>query len=236
MRLVCILPAHNEASVLARTVENVSAWGGRMFPGDEVRVVISENGSSDGTAGIAEGLASSKTDIQAVISKTPGKGGAIKRGAAVADADIYIAMDCDLSTNLETAAKLVEAVRGGADLAIASRRMPDSKVARPLLRRLSTWTYSTIVSRYLGLGVRDAHCGCKAWSRDFRDRVLSTVADDGFFFDTELLARARKAGSRVVEIGAEWSEPAGRKSTVKMVPTAMSFLRKLPALKKLLGL
>jgi hypothetical protein len=232
MKIVCILPTHNESETLARTIGSVVRWMQARFSNYDCVTVISENGSSDDTAAIARSLAETLPNVRAISSLSPGKGGAIKRAASAFEADIFIAMDCDLSTGFATAEALVSAVRSGADLAIASRRMPGSRVTRPVLRRLMTWAYSTVASRYLDLGIRDMQCGCKAWSRSFREGVLKDVADDGFFFDTELLVRARKAACRIEEIAAEWHEPPGRKSTVRLFPTAVSFLRKLVALKK----
>jgi len=232
MRIACVLPAHNEAASLSGAVAAVRRWGNDRFPGCEFEIVISENGSHDGTDAIAGYLAKSGPDVSAVVSSQAGKGGAVKRGLASVDADAYLVMDVDLSTDFDSAARLVDLVRGGTDLAIASRRMQDSQVRRSALRRAMTWAWSSLASFYLGLGVRDIHCGCKALSRTVRDVVVPHVRDEGFFFDTELLARARRLGLLVAEIGVAWEEPDERRSSVPKFATAWEFLRKLPRLKR----
>jgi dolichyl-phosphate beta-glucosyltransferase len=230
MKIAVILPVHDEAPVLGKAVETVLAWGRRY--GQGFAMIVSENGSKDGTLAAARASAAGRQGITVISSPEPGKGGAIKRGLAACDADVCLAMDIDLSTDLSSASRLIEAVEAGADLAIASRRMPDSSVERPLLRKIITATYGRLTEALLGLGVRDAQCGCKAFSRKAKDLAVSSVRDDGFFFDTELLARAAKSGLSIAEIGVRWHEPAGRKSKVKIMATSTAFLRKLTALRR----
>ena len=118
-------------------------------------------------------------------------------------------------------------------LVIASRRMPGSEVERSRSRKLVTAAYAWLTDAALGLGVRDAQCGCKILSRRVRDEVLPAVADDGFFFDTELLARAKASGFRIVEVPVRWTERrTGRGSSVRILRTSLEFLRKLSMLRR----
>lgn len=231
MRLAVIIPAHDEAAVIARSVRAVRAWADRAFPGDDVELVVSENGSSDATRVTACRLLGELPRLRLIVSSDPGKGGAVKRAASAVAADAYLFMDADLSTDLGSAAALVAAVRRGADLAAASRRLPSSVVLRPAGRRFATSVYAALAGAALDLGVRDLQCGCKAFSRRVRDAILPAVASDGFFFDTELIARVRAAGFSLEEIGVRWVEPSGRRSTVKVLATGLDFLGKLAALR-----
>lgn len=234
MKVAIILPVHNEEAVLKRSVERVHTWAGRRFGADGFRLVISENGSFDGTRVLARALLKTFPDALLVESDRPGKGGAIKRGAAAVEADAYLFMDIDLATELDSAERLIEAVRRGADLAIGSRRCSESEVRRPALRRFLTKAYADIVSRSIGFDVRDAQCGCKAFSRRLRDEILSRVGDERWFFDTELLARTLRAGLDIEEIGVRWNErhEPGRKSKVRLVSTGLVFLKKLADLRR----
>ena len=233
MRVVCIIPAHDEAAILETNAKNVWAWGRDAFSETFV-LVLSENGSSDSTAWVAKLLEKILPGTIAISSKTAGKGGAIKRAAAAVDADAYLFMDADLSTDLTSAEDLVRAVASGADCAIGSRRTSGSEVRRPFLRKLITRVYAACAEALLRLGVRDAQCGCKAFSRRVRDEVLPAVQDDGFFFDTEFLARLRRKDSRLEEIGIRWSERsrASGGSKVKLFSTGFEFLKKAAALRK----
>lgn len=246
MRVAAVIPAHDEAAILEGNAKKVWAWGRAAF-GPEFALVLSENGSTDSTAWVARLLEKVLPGTVAVSSKLPGKGGAVKRGAAAVDADVYLMLDADLSADLASAEALVRAVASGhvkpdghvasADAAVGSRRLPGSIAERKLIRRLATAAYAAAARAALGLRIRDLQCGCKAFSRRVRDEVLPQVKDDGFFFDTEFLARLAKGGFRVEEIPVRWTDQAvpGRASKVKLLANGLDFLRKLAALRKDLG-
>lgn len=233
MRVACIIPAHDEAAILEANAKRVWSWGREVF-GETFALVLSENGSHDSTAWVAKLLEKILPGTVAISSKSAGKGGAIKRAAAAVEADTYLFMDADLSSDLSSAAGLVRAVASGADCAIGSRRASGAEVHRPLSRRLMTWAYALCAQTLLHLGVRDAQCGCKAFSRHVRDEVLPLVRDDGFFFDTEFLARLRQKDAHLEEIGIRWSERprASGASKVKVFSTGLDFLKKAAALRK----
>ncbi len=236
MRLAVIIPAHDEAAILEANAKKVWEWGWSAF-GDGFTLILSENGSHDSTAWVAKLLEKLLPGAVALGSKEAGKGGAIKRAAAAVEADVYLFMDADLSADLASAEILVRAVEAGADCAIGSRRASGAEVRRPFVRKYVTSAYAAVAQTVLGLGVRDPHCGCKAFSRRVRDEVLPTVQDDGFFFDSEFLARLRKAGMRIEEIGIRWSERphASGPSKVRLFATGFEFLKKAAALRKDLG-
>lgn len=237
MRVAAIIPAHDESTILEENAKRVWAWGRDAFPpeadplsaGGNFILILSENGSTDSTAWLARLLEKLLADCVAIVSKEPGKGGAIKRAAAAVEADVYLMMDADLSADLESAKKLVEAVQAGADIAVGSRRTPDARVERPLARWVATAVYAAAAQAALGLSIRDLQCGCKAFSKRVRDGLLPDLREDGFFFDTEFLAKAKRAGMRVDELGVRWSEMPSKKrrSKVKLLPTGIAFLRKL---------
>lgn len=233
MRVAAVIPAHDEAEVLETVVKRVSAWG-RAAYGPEFAVVISENGSRDATAWLARLLEKLPLGAVAVSSPEAGKGGAVKRGAAAVEADVYLMLDADLSADLGSAATLVAAVAGGAGIAIGSRRMEGSSAERAAVRKIATAAYAALARTALGLRFRDLQCGCKAFSREVRDALLPQVRDDGFFFDTEFLARSERAGVRVEELPIRWSDRSapGRGSKVRLVRNGLDFLRKLLVLRR----
>ena len=236
MRVAAIIPAHDEAAILERNAKRVSWWGREAY-GDGFALVLSENGSTDSTAWVARLMEKLLPETLAVTSTEPGKGGAVKRAAAEAEADVYLMMDADLSADFASAEALVRAVEAGADAAVGSRRLEGAVVERPFVRRLATAVYALAARLALGLRVRDLQCGCKAFSRRVRDEVLPRVEDDGFFFDTEFLARLARGGFRIEEIPVRWTDRSapGRVSKVRLLPNGIDFLKKLASLRKDLG-
>lgn len=235
MQITLLIPAHDEAAILEANAKKVWEWGRKTY-GEGFTLVLSENGSRDNTAWVAKVLEKALPGTIAISSKTAGKGGAIKRGAAAADADIFVFLDADLSVDLASAERLISAIAGGVDLAIGSRRVQGAEVDRPLLRKIVTSAYAFVAESLLRLGVRDPQCGCKAFSRRVRDEIVLAVQDDGFFFDSELLARARGRGMKIEELPVRWidrSRSSGA-SKVRLVATSIRFLKKTAALRKAL--
>lgn len=233
MDTVFVIPAHDEEAVLEDAVTRLDRWAEGRFGPDGYAIVISENASDDATALLASRLAKDLPRVVLLSSDMPGKGAAIRWGMSVLDADRYVMMDADLSVDLDSVGRMLD-ISDGEALVIASRRMPGAEVERPLFRKAVTAVYATLLDAALGLGVRDAQCGCKIVPRRVRDAVLPEVADDGFFFDTELLARARKGGWLIVEVPVRWTErgPGGRGSSVRIMRTSLDFFRKLARLKR----
>ncbi|HTK60678.1 MAG TPA: glycosyltransferase [Candidatus Baltobacteraceae bacterium] len=233
MRVAAIIPAHDEAAILERNAKRVSWWGAETY-GEGFALVLSENGSTDSTAWVARLVERLLPSTTVVTSSSPGKGGAVKRAAAAVDADVYLMMDADLSADFASAEALVSAVASGADAAIGSRRMAGAVVDRPFVRRLATATYAAAARAVLGLRVEDLQCGCKAFSRRVRDEILPKVRDDGFFFDTEFLARLARGGFRIEEMPVRWTDRSapGRASKVRLFSNGLDFLKKLASLRK----
>ena len=96
--------------------------------------------------------------------------------------------------------ELVESVRSGEyDMATGSRWLPDSEADRPAKRGVPSLGYNRLVGLFLRSDVRDHQCGFKAFDRDVLFDVLADVEDEHWFWDTEVLVRAQRAGYRVRE-------------------------------------
>ena len=139
-------------------------------------------------------------------------------------ADVVVYMDVDLSTDLAALLPLVAPlVSGHSDLAIGSRLAPGARVVRRPLREILSRGYNLLLRVVLNPRVDDAQCGFKAIRADAARAVLPQVQDDNWFFDTELLVRARSAGLRIIEIPVRWTDDLD--SRVAIVPTAIEDLR-----------
>ncbi len=130
----------------------------------------------------------------------------MKRGFESSRGDFIGFLDADLSAKSSQLLKLFEIVeKGDADLAIGSRELPGSvlPVKQPIHRRALGSAYSIFARILFGLKIRDFQCGCKAFTRDLWKKI--DVDADGFVFDTELIARSKDKGLRILEVPIEWS-------------------------------
>ncbi|HSK18824.1 MAG TPA: dolichyl-phosphate beta-glucosyltransferase [Longimicrobiales bacterium] len=213
-----VIPVLNEAHVLERSVDTVRAFLSENFA-HRWRVVIVDNGSTDGTGEIAERLAARYSDVAYHHLAKRGRGSALRHAWTRSSADVVCYTDVDLSTELAALPKIVDAILvDGYDLATGSRLMRESRTRRSLKREAISRAYNLLLKAVLFTSFSDAQCGFKAVSRRIVERVVPEVKDTCWFFDTELLVLAEKWGYRIKDVPVIWIEDDD--SRVKIVRTA----------------
>jgi glycosyltransferase involved in cell wall biosynthesis len=218
-----VVPAHDEIRVLDATVRALHRHLDRHATGPWL-VTIAENASTDGTAVLADRLASELPGVRALHTADPGRGRALREAWTTSTAAVVAYMDADLSTDLAALSPMIDAIASGrADVAIGSRLVPGAAVDRRVGREAISRTYNRIVRTVLGAEFRDAQCGFKALRRDVAEQLLPHVRDQGWFFDTELLLLAQRHGLRIEEIPVRWVDDPH--SSVRIIPTAVADLR-----------
>lgn len=237
MKIVIAIPAYNEALILANNSQILLDFCQKNIAPDEFVIVIANNNSSDQTGRIADQLAHKHTAIKHLFLAQQGKGLAIAAVWQKYEADIYVFMDADLSTDLSALPQLISGLKNGADAVIGSRRHSQSQIKRSLLRRFISLSYSRFFKVLFKTKISDLPCGFKAVNRQIRDEVLPQVKNTGFFWDTEFLILAEKKGFIIEEIPIAWSEftSFGRKSRVNILKTSWEYIKQSFLLKKRLG-
>ncbi len=218
-----VVPVYNEADELAASVRRLDAYLAEHFPYD-YRVVIADNASTDDTWPIAQQLAGAHSRVWAVHLDAKGRGRALRQAWLASDADVVAYMDVDLSTDLKALLPLVAPlVSGHSDVAIGTRLARGSRVSRGPKREFISRSYNLILRTALGASFSDAQCGFKAVRGDVARRLLPLVEDNNWFFDTELLVLAQRAGLRIHEVPVDWVDDPG--TSVDIVATAREDLR-----------
>ena len=200
-----ILPTYNEAE----NIEAILAAAGEVLAAaapDGFRVLVVDDGSPDGTGRIADRLAGEYAWVE-VLHRTEknGIGPAYLAGFRHAldhGADYVMEMDSDFSHDPADLARLLAAVRDGADLALGSRYVPGGGVTDwGLLRRFVSEGGSTYARWILRLRVRDLTGGFKCFRREVLEEIhFDGVRSQGYAFQVELTYRAARAGFRIVEV------------------------------------
>jgi putative flippase GtrA len=133
-------------------------------------------------------------------------------------------MDVDLSTDLAALLPLVAPlISGHSDLAIGTRLARGSRVVRGFKREAISRGYNLLLRGTLAARFSDAQCGFKAIRKDVAEQLLPLVHDTGWFFDTELLVLAERAGLRIHEVPVDWVDDPD--SRVDLLRTALADLR-----------
>jgi dolichol-phosphate mannosyltransferase len=200
-----ILPTYNEAE----NISSIVGAAGEVLAGaapEGHRVLIVDDGSPDGTGQIADRLAAEHDWVRVLHrAEKNGIGPAYIAGfkhALAQGAGYVMEMDSDFSHDPADLARLLEAVRDGADVALGSRYVPGGGVSDwGLLRRFISEGGSTYARIVLGLQVRDLTGGFKCFRRAVLETIeLGRVRSRGYAFQVELTYRAVQAGFRVVEV------------------------------------
>ncbi|WP_414639067.1 glycosyltransferase [Actinophytocola sp.] len=220
-----MIPVYNEERALPGCVQVLHEFLGAQFPFDWT-IVIVDNASTDDTATVANGLAEQFDRVRVRRLERKGRGLALRETWRASTATVVVYMDVDLSTGLDALLPLVAPlVNGHSDIAIGSRLAPGARTVRGPKREFVSRCYNGLIRLTHGAGFSDAQCGFKAARTDTIRPLLDHVADDAWFFDTELLLLAEFNGLRVHEVPVDWVEDVD--SRVDVVGTARDDIRGL---------
>jgi putative flippase GtrA len=218
-----VVPVRNEERDLAPSVRRLASYLRESFP-FSARITIADNGSTDGTWAIADQLARELPPVRAVRMELPGRGRALRAIWSQSEAEVLAYMDVDLSTDLNALLPLVAPLLSGhSDVAIGTRLARGSRVIRGPKRELISRSYNLLLRTLMGARFSDAQCGFKAIRRDQARALLPLTQDTAWFFDTELLVLAERAGLRIHEVPVDWIDDLD--SRVDIVATALADLR-----------
>lgn len=229
--LSIIIPAYNEERRLPDTIAAVRAWLGEAAV--DAEVVLVDDGSSDGTAGIVRDAARHDPRFVPVINPdNVGKGHAIVTGVARCRGEGVVFFDADLSYDLANVLVAREHLADGADLVVGARDLAvdDTRRDYSWSRRLASSAFNRYVDAMLGLGVPDTQCGFKAFRGDVARPLFSALTIGGFGFDVELLFVARSWGLRIDRIPVEMTARGG--SSVSVLRHSLAMARDVWAIRR----
>ena len=212
LRWSVIIPAFNEQDRLPRYLREVVGY----FDGRDERyeVLVVDDGSTDDTAArVQEERAAHPAVGLLSLGTNQGKGAAVRAGMRRATGALRLMADADGATPIVELKRLEAAVQGGADLAVASRALPDpSVVVRARLHRRLSGRLFVAPVRILGVReVVDTQCGFKLFPGAVADDLFGVLRTDGFGFDVELVLRAQRRRYRIAEVPVNWTDQAGSK-------------------------
>jgi len=218
-----VVPVYNEEFALTTSIVRLHGYLSGRFP-FSWRITIVDNASTDRTAEIGRELALLLDGVRFVHLDHKGRGLALRTAWVASDAAVVAYTDVDLSTGLDALLPLVAPlVSGHSDVAIGSRLAAGANVVRGPRREVISRTYNLILRTLFANRFHDAQCGFKAVRSDVARRLVPEIADDGWFFDTELLLLAEHNGLRIHEVPVDWVDDPD--SRVDVAQTARDDLR-----------
>jgi dolichyl-phosphate beta-glucosyltransferase len=213
--LSVIIPAYNEAQRLGRFLPEALDWLDSQ--GRNYEVLLVDDGSTDNTAEVALSLGSGRPLRVLKQTINQGKGAAIRRGMLEAQGSVRVFTDADFSSPIEELLKLLASLERGADVAIGSRALADSRleVRQPFFRELSGRFFNLLVRTLLLPGIMDTQCGFKAFRAEVADTIFAQQKLAGFAFDVEILMLARRADFSIAEVPVRWTNDPASKVSLK---------------------
>lgn len=206
LRTLVVIPTYDEREALPATLARLRA----AVP--HADVLVADDASPDGTGIWAEQRAAEDPAVHVLHREgKQGLGPAYLAGFAWGlerGYEVLVEMDADASHRPEQLPALLEAVRRGADLAIGSRWVPGGRVHHwPLRRLLLSRGANVYVALALGLGVRDATAGFRAYRADLLRRVMREgIASQGYCFQVDMTSRSAETGAVIVEVPIDFDE------------------------------
>lgn len=223
--LTVVIPVYNEEVDLPKNLPKLVEFLGKNMAGYNWEIVIVDNASTDKTPEIGERF-SEAPRIRYLRLDEKGRGRALRNAWNSSQSDILSYMDIDLSSDISFFPRLIEALEDGSDIAIGSRLRKGARVyGRPFIREVMSRGYSLLFRTLFWTSFTDAQCGFKAVKKETWNKISPLVEDNGWFFDSEMLIIANKAGFKITEIPIEWRDDPN--STVKVAKTALGDIKGL---------
>lgn len=191
----------------------MSYLGTRKFGFVEVLVV--DDGSRDGTAGVTEQASRRWPEVK--LLRNPGnhgKGYSVRHGMLEAKGEWALFSDADLSAPIEELIHLEKAVADGrAAVAIGSRALNRELIGvhQSKLRETAGRFFNLVMRVTVGLPFWDTQCGFKLFRADAAREVFKRVRMERFGFDAEALFIAKLHGFKTVEVPVRWNHADGTK-------------------------
>lgn len=223
--LSIIIPAYNEEASVAAVVAKVET--STLPAGFEREIIIINDGSRDRTGEILSQFADRHTVIN---QENTGKGGAVRRGFALAKGDYIIVQDADLEQNPEEFPSLLAPILNGqTDIVFGSRFLGNYKprnvtmAAHYRVNRL----FSILVRILSGTSSTDVWTGYKMYSRNALDKILPNLRTNGIEFELEVAVLISKLKLRVVDVPISYAPrwyDEGKKTNVRQAITSLGML------------
>jgi dolichyl-phosphate beta-glucosyltransferase len=204
-----ILPAYNPGPQVEQTWRTVARFVAEQAArGTEWEAIFVLDGCTDGTDDRLASPAEVGGPRMRVLGypKNRGKGHAVRVGLLAARGEHRIFTDVDLAYSFDDVLRVADALREGAEVAIASREHPGSRMLVPptllgytFRRRIQSLMFRAAVRQLLPLNYGDTQAGLKGMTAAVAERVVPELACDGFGFDCEFLTACAKAGIAVTE-------------------------------------
>jgi glycosyltransferase involved in cell wall biosynthesis len=233
LNLSLIIPCYNEATHLRESVAALlrTLDGSRL----EYEVVFVEDCSQDSTRQIVQEICAQEARCRAIYhEQNRGRGAAFKTGFKASEGPVAGFIDIDLEIDPLYIPALVALIQeDGYDVA-SGHRFYLVRQTRALIRHILSVGYRWLYRRVLGVTVKDSETGCKFFRRETATGVVLGSLNDGWFWDTEVMARAELTGLKIIEMPVLFLRHREKPSSVNVLSDCWQYLIDLQRFRSLI--
>lgn len=220
MYLSWIIPSYNEEKRIEKTLREVDQYLRSKQFSDGYEILVLDSRSSDNTPGIVGRLQNEIPNLFLHIVENKGKGWAVRDGMLRAQGDIRLFSDADNSTAPHYFDAMIPFFEKGYEIVISSRHPRDAngalqEVPESFFRRIAGKAGNLIIQLFAVPGIWDTQNGFKALSAGAAKEIFSRLTVNGFAFDIEALALARRLSYRIGIVPVRWKHDPDSKVTLK---------------------
>jgi hypothetical protein len=212
-----VMPCLNERESIAHCIEQAEAALRRLGVNGEI--VVSDNGSTDGSAEIARSLG-----VIVVEQPKRGYGNAYLKGFASARGKYIVMADADGTYDFSQLPRFLALLREGYDLVTGDRTggQTGAGAIPPLHRYVGVPLLTWLLNVVSGARVTDAHCGLRAFTREALEAM--DLQTGGMEFASEMIIKAARCGLRIAEVPIDYHPRIGD-SKLRSFPDGWRHLR-----------
>lgn len=237
MRIEITIPVLNEESSINEKIKELDNYiEVNIRDLGEIKIIIADNGSTDGTIFKAQALERELGRVEYLRLEQRGVGLALKASWTNSSADIVGYMDLDLATDLKHIRTAISKIIDlKAEIVTGSRLKSGAKViGRSPLRNFTSFAFNKIVKSVFSTSFSDGMCGFKFLQRSILDKlILNGAKSDGWFFATELLVVSEFLKYRIFDLPVIWTDDPNSKA--RIIKLAIEYIQQIMSLKKSLN-
>lgn len=222
--LSLVLPLYNEGPTLEQSLRTIYKSLQKIKKSWEV-ILVDDKSSDDTLAIVKKILPNLKNTTLIAHQENQGRGKAVSDGIKVSKGIYSGFLDVDLEVSSDYIPLFIKELGDGYDCVIGNRFYEKNITA--VTRVVSSAGYKLIVRSLLNLPINDTEAGYKFFNREKILPILNQIKNKGWFWDTEICARAYWDGLKLSQIPVLFIRRLDKKSTVRLIPDTWDYLKSI---------
>lgn len=222
--LSLVLPLYNEGPTLEQSLRTIYKSLQKIKKSWEV-ILVDDKSSDDTLAIVKKILPNLKNTTLIAHQENQGRGKAVSDGLKVSKGIYSGFLDVDLEVSSDYIPLFIKELEDGYDCVIGNRIYEKNITA--VTRVVSSVGYKLIVRSLLNLPINDTEAGYKFFNREKILPILNRIKNKGWFWDTEICARAYWAGLKISQVPVLFIRRPEKKSTVRLIPDTLIYLKNI---------